>query len=114
MGKSKQIATLVFLLRRQMLLNGRQPLPGEQDVYYHDIVDAFDEEQKVLVFQKFTVDGWANEVEGWETINTEGVSVSVTAYAIQADGFDDPLKSKEENVADVWAALKGKTEEPIL
>ena len=36
------------------------------------------------------------------------------ARLLAVRGFDDPLKSKEENAADVWAALTGKTEEPIL
>lgn len=90
----------------QMIANGWTLLEGENNIYYHDIVDAFDEEKTVKVFDEFTIDGWANEVDGWDVITPENTNVSIRAYAIQADGFDDVNKTKEENAISAWAALK--------
>ena len=96
-------------IETQMLENGWTPIDGEENVYYHDIVDAFDAEQTVKVFEEFTIDGYANEVEGWDAVTPDSTTVTICAYAIQADGFNDEEKSKEENIASAWAALNANS-----
>lgn len=88
--------------------NGWTLVPGEQNVYVHDIVDAYDEEKVVPVFSEFTIDGYANNKAEWADIAVQGATVSVTAYAIQADGFNDVNKTREENINLAWSALCGE------
>ena len=74
----------------QMAANGWTLVAGETDVYaYRAIVNAGDE---VKVFETFTIDGWADV----STV-TSNNTVTVTAYAIQADGFD--------TAADAWSGV---------
>ena len=66
----------------QMAANDWTPVAGETNVYaYANKVDARDAAVDVHVFGTFTVDGEA------AVANFEGASITVTAYAVQADGF---------------------------
>jgi len=49
------------------------------------------------VFEKFVIADNANTVDGWSAVTSENTKVSVTAYAIQSDGFTDAESA--------WAAL---------
>jgi predicted ribosomally synthesized peptide with SipW-like signal peptide len=77
----------------------------EPNVYYHAVVDARTSEQKVDVFGTFEIAENANTVAGWSSVTSANTKVIVTAYAIQADGFNDTDKTEEQNAASAWAAL---------
>lgn len=89
----------------QLAANGWTLVEGETDVYYHAIVDARDAEQTVKVFEKFIIADDADNVTGWSEVTPQNTKVSVTAYAIQADGFNDADKTEAVNAAAAWAAL---------
>lgn len=74
----------------QMVANGWTKLDGVDNVYYHAVVDARNEAKDVKVFESFKI---ADDAECAAAV------VNVTAYAIQADGF-------ENNVAGAWDAVK--------
>lgn len=81
----------------QLKTNGWELVTGQTNVYYHAIVDAREAAQTVKVFEKFVIADNAEEVTGWSSVTSENTKVSVTAYAIQSDGFAD--------AATAWAAL---------
>lgn len=73
----------------QMTANGWTALDGETNIYvYNQIVSK---NTDVVVFSSFTIDG--------ETVvaNFKDAKINVTAYAIQAEGFENTAK------ADIWA-----------
>lgn len=73
----------------QMTANGWSLVDGETNIYvYNQIVTK---NTDVVVFSRFTIDG--------ETVvaNFKDAKINVTAYAIQAEGFDNTAK------ADIWA-----------
>lgn len=81
----------------QMDANGWMKLNGVENVWYYvgkdgsnGIVDAREAAKDVLVFDGFTIKKDANVAE------YAGKTITVQAYAIQADGFD--------NAAAAWAA----------
>lgn len=57
-------------------------------VYYRSHTKA-GTETTYKVFQGFTIDANANNVDGWANINTTDTLVNVTGYAVQTDGFED-------------------------
>ena len=76
----------------QMAGNKWLPLSGEEGVYYlKDTINASksDKDIDVPVFAYFTIKGDA-EVAGYD-----GKTITVQAYAIQKDGFDDAAKAWE-------------------
>ena len=75
----------------QMTANGWTALDGETNIYvYNQIVSK---NTDVVVFSSFTIDG--------ETVvaNFKDAKINVTAYAIQAEGFENTAK------ADIWAKI---------
>ncbi len=78
----------------QMEANGWKPLEGVPGVYYYGTtVDARNatKDVDVVVFENFKIKTDAD-------ISTyAGKTVTITAYAIQADGFED------KNFAEIWA-----------
>ena len=73
----------------QMTDNGWSLVDGETNIYvYNQIVSK---NTDVVVFSSFTIDG--------ETVvaNFKDAKINVTAYAIQAEGFENTAK------ADIWA-----------
>ena len=85
----------------QLTANGWTVVSGQTNVYYHAVVDAREAEQTVKVFEKFVIADNAEDVTGWSSVTSENTKVSVTAYAIQSDGFAD--------AATAWAALNPTT-----
>ena len=81
-------------IEAQMTANGWTKLNGT-NVWYHAIVDARNTTVDVPVFGSFTIDGEAN------TADYASAKITVTAYAVQADGFND--------AADAWAKTFGKS-----
>lgn len=96
----------------QMENNGWFPVTGETDVYYYNgEVDARKADITRPVFTTFTINNSFDEA-GFEALvkDSEGkVHVSVTAYAVQSNGFDEG-KDVEENAAAAWAASFGKVQ----
>ena len=81
----------------QITANGWKTLAGVENVYYKEY-----EKDKVgndlKVFEKFKIADNADKVAGWG--NFKDVKVTVTAYAVQKDGFN--------TAADAWNATFGK------
>lgn len=81
-------------------------LEGAAGVYYK-VVDADDENQVFDVFTSVTIADNANEgtnKEAWNAIDS-GDKITVTAYAIQYEGFDAADKTELENAEAAWKAL---------
>ena len=71
----------------QITANGWTALTGVPGVYYK----AYDKSAAgadLVVFGSFKMADNANEVTGWGSISAETTKVTVTAYAVQKDGFD--------------------------
>ena len=64
-------------------------ISGTNVWYYNEIVDAREEAKDLLVFGEFTL------ADGAAVANYETATITIDAYAIQAEGFDD--------AADAWA-----------
>lgn len=78
----------------QMAAKGWTLVSGETDVYaYKEIVSAGAD---IPVFDSFTVDG--SKVSGATLDGYNGKTITVTGYAVQADGF--------ETAAAAWAAYQ--------
>ena len=75
----------------QLEANGWTLVDGEADVYSHRAVA--EAKDTVTVFSKFTIAGEANVSE-----NVDSKKITVTAYAVQADGFG--------TAQDAWDATK--------
>lgn len=85
----------------QLTTNGWTLVSGQNNVYYHAVVDAREAAQTVKVFEKFVIADNADTVNGWGSVTSDNTKVSVTAYAIQSDGFTD--------AASAWTALNPTT-----
>lgn len=85
----------------QLTANGWTLVSGQNNVYYHAVVDAREAAQTVKVFEKFVIADNADTVNGWSSVTSDNTKVSVTAYAIQSDGFVD--------AASAWTALNPST-----
>lgn len=86
-------------IAKQLETNGWTLVGDETNVYaYKKIVKA---EENVLVFGKFIIDG---TVDNTAIAAYENAKVTVTAYAVQADGFD--------TAAEAWTAAKGQLTTP--
>ena len=84
-------------IANQISANGWTALEGVDGVYYKEY--AKDQKDKDLeVFAEFKIADNANDVEGWSYIPDTN-DIVVTAYAVQADGFD--------NAAAAWEAAFG-------
>lgn len=70
-------------------------LEGNDGVYYKEVV-ASATDTTLVVFSSFTLSDTANNVNGWN--NLGNANITVKAYAIQQDGFDD--------AAAAWGAVK--------
>ena len=78
----------------QIIANNWTTLEGVDNVYYKKYTKST-AGSDLVVFSKFKIADKANETEGWSDINQK--TITVTAYAIQADGF--------ENAAAAWDAF---------
>ena len=91
----------------QMTANGWYPVNGASDVYYYGTANgivAVNGGQDKVVFEEFTIDGDA-VVANYHTLKdadgnvTNGKAITVTAYAIQAEGFE------KTDIASIWAKI---------
>ena len=74
----------------QMTANGWTPVSGAENVWaYNNIVDARTSAQDVTVFTYFKVKGTANVAD------YAGKTITVQAYAVQADGFANAIAAWE-------------------
>lgn len=71
----------------QLADNDWTPVATGSNIYYHAKVNALDAAQTVPVFEGFTIADEADAVTGWDAISAATTKVTVTAYAIQADGM---------------------------
>lgn len=69
----------------QIAENGWQPLTGVANVYYKAYTKSA-EITDLPVFGNFTIANHANAADGWNNFSAE-TKVTVTAYAVQQDGF---------------------------
>lgn len=84
----------------QLKANGWTALAGTADVYYREYTRS-STGSDLAVFRNFKIDDHANDTEGW---GSSDARVTVTAYAVQRDGFD--------TASAAWAATFGKAVNP--
>lgn len=84
-------------IAKQIEDNDWTALKGVDNVFYKEYTKN-ENGADLKVFGSFKVAGNANTVEGWSTITAENTKINVTAYAVQADGFN--------TAAEAWAAAK--------
>ena len=95
----------------QMATKGWFLVDGETDIYYYGTEDApvkVSKNANLVIFEKFTIDGTlqADDIADFATekdadgnvLETAEKLITITAYAIQADGF-------EADAAVIWAAF---------
>lgn len=75
----------------QMRTNGWTLVDGQTNVYAYKEAVTAETGANVVVFSSFTIDGDTNVAD------YEDAKINVTAYAIQADGFENTA------TADIWA-----------
>lgn len=83
----------------QIIANEWTKLAGVDNVYYKSYAKN-DAGADLVVFEKFQIADEANKVKGWADITSDTTKVTVTAYAVQKDGFDTALAA--------WNATFGK------
>lgn len=71
----------------QIAANGWTALDGVAGVYYKEY-NKGENDADLVVFESFKMADNANEVSDWGNISAETTKVTVTAYAVQKDGFD--------------------------
>ena len=84
----------------QITAKGWNELTGVTGVYYKEYTQSATVTD-LVVFNKFKVSDTADAVNGWANVSEATTKVTVTAYAVQADGFDDAKAA--------WDATFGKT-----
>lgn len=72
-------------IAEQIAANGWQPLTGVANVYYKEYTKSA-EITDLPVFGHFTIADRANAADSWNNFSAE-TKVTVTAYAVQQDGF---------------------------
>lgn len=83
-------------IAKQIEKNGWTALDNNPGVYYKSVTKSNDA-QTFVVFENFTIADNADGVNGWSAVTAANTNITVTAYAIQADGM--------ANVADAWTKL---------
>lgn len=83
----------------QIVAKGWTALDSVAGVYYKSY-DKSTTGANLVVFENFKMADNANEVNGWGNISADTTKVTVTAYAVQKDGF--------ENANAAWTATFGK------
>lgn len=87
----------------QIAANGWTALDGVTGVYYKSYTKG-QESKDLVVFEKFKIADEANKVDGWGNITAENTKITVTAYAVQKDGF--------ETASAAWTNTFGKSANP--
>lgn len=67
--------------------NGWTDLPGVANVYYKEYTKDATQDVNLVVFSNFTIADGAEKITGWN--NATNANITITAYAIQKDGFND-------------------------
>ena len=83
----------------QIDAKGWTALDGVTGVYYKSY-SKVTTDANLVVFENFKMADNANEVNGWGNISADTTKVTVTAYAVQKDGF--------ENANAAWTETFGK------
>lgn len=83
----------------QIVAKGWTALDGVTGVYYKSY-DKSTTGADLVVFENFKMADNANNVEGWGNISADTTKVTVTAYAVQKDGFT--------TASAAWTATFGK------
>lgn len=83
----------------QIVAKGWTALGGVAGVYYKSYTKGTTGAD-LVVFENFKMADEANNVSGWGNISADTTKVTVTAYAVQKDGF--------ENAKAAWTATFGK------
>lgn len=84
----------------QIKTNGWTELNGVENVYYKNYTKDTTKNSDLKVFESFKIADEANKINGWGNALAE-TKVTVTAYAVQKDGFD--------SASAAWSATFGKT-----
>ena len=71
----------------QITANGWTAIADGSNVYYKAYTQS-PAAADLVVFKNFKIADEANNVNGWKNISAETTKVTVTAYAVQKDGFD--------------------------
>ena len=86
-------------IAEQITANGWTALDGVTGVYYKSY-DKSTTGADLVVFENFKMADNANNVDGWGNISADTTKVTVTAYAVQKDGFT--------TASAAWTATFGK------
>ena len=85
----------------QITTTGWTKLADVDNVYYRSYTNGENVQKSFTVFSNFKIADNANNAEAtktsWNAVTAENTKITVTAYAIQADGF--------ENAVAAWAAF---------
>lgn len=84
----------------QIIANGWTALAGVDNVYYKNYTKDTTKNSDLKVFESFKIADEANKISGWGNALAE-TKVTVTAYAVQKDGFD--------SASAAWSATFDKT-----
>lgn len=82
----------------QLTANGWVAVAGAENVYVYGTAAAptvVSAEDEVQVFDTFKI---KDDIDGDDLVEYDGKSISITAYAVQADGFDG------KSASEIWTA----------
>ena len=85
----------------QIIANGWNALSDVDNVYYREYTKDTTKDSDLNVFESFKIADEANKTDGWNNVTPAETKVTVTAYAVQKDGFD--------SASAAWSATFGKT-----
>ena len=88
----------------QIIANSWIALPGVDNVYYMEYTKDPTQDSDLKVFESFKIADEANKTDEWNNVTPTKTEVTVTAYAVQKDGFD--------SASAAWMATFGKTVDP--
>lgn len=88
-------------IANQITANGWTALSGVDNVYYREYIKNTTNDPDLKVFESFKIADEANKTDGWDNVTPAETKVTVTAYAVQKDGFD--------SASAAWSATFGKT-----
>lgn len=90
-------------IAKQIEKNQWSDLKGVPGVYYKEYTSA-NAQKDLVVFENFKIADTAGSTDAWNNVNPQNTKVTVTAYAVQKDGF--------ANAKAAWDATFGATVNP--
>ena len=90
-------------IAKQIEKNQWNNLKGVAGVYYKEYTSA-NAQKDLVVFENFEIADTAGSTDAWNNVNPQNTKVTVTAYAVQKDGF--------ANAKAAWDATFGATVNP--